>query len=228
MKEKGFDKPVKYIFIGDPNTTKTTLARKAGLKVFETDGLTEEEVLNPQCYPRDTDVIVVGGKWIKHQVEVINLLSRLFKNDFQLIQVRFHLQLFNTIKFFIEKLEKESYSEGGYMVYIATDDRVLQIELDNDDGYRSHADPVPEEEVDGFKFWLRMEGGQEKVFSVEYDEILYEFKDGESRDVLIRAKFQGKIVFEIGTDNTDDYYPNYFMDCVDKSLEDILKEVGLE
>ena len=36
--------------------------------------------------------------------------------------------------------------------------------------------------------------------------------------------WQGKVVFEVGTDNSDDYYPSYFMNTEDKSLEDILKE----
>jgi len=228
MKEKGFDKPVKYIFIGQPNTTKTTLAHKAGLKVFETDGLAEEELRDLSKYPRDADVIIVGGKWISHQLEIVHMLTKEYKDDFQIIQVRFTAPAYQRLKFWIERIDpdKASYNEGGYMVYIATDDRVLQVELDNDDGYRSHADAVPEEEIDGFKFWLRMEGGKEKVFELQYDEIYYELQE-DNTQFLIKAKLFGKIVFTIGTDNTDDYYPSYFMNTEDKCLEDVLKEVGL-
>lgn len=236
MKEKGFDKPVKYIFIGEANTTKTTLAKKAGLKVFETDGLTEEEVLDIKFYREDTDVIIIGGKWIKYQLQIVQLLVKAFRQDFQLIQVRFTAPVYDTLKFFVERKNKdiENYGEGGYNVYIATADRIMQIFLDNDDGYRSHSYPVPEEEIDGFKFWLKMEGGKQKVFEVEYDEILFGFRnttEGEFTDSLsvdIRAKFHGKTVFEIGTNNADDYYPSYYMQWGEKGLEEALKESELD
>lgn len=232
MKEKGFDKPVKYIFIGQPNTTKTTLAHKANLKVFETDGLLEEELFDISKYDLSVDVIIIGGKWIKHQLQIMTMLSTELK-DYQLIQVRFTAPATNTLKFFIRKADADEYNEGGgYMVFIATDDQVMQIHLNNDDGYRSHADPMPDEEIDGFKFWLNMEGGREKVFEIPYEEIVYGVKESgryaEARDVLIRAKLHGKIIFEVGTDNSDDYYPSYYLTCEGKDLEEILKEVGLD
>lgn len=222
MKEKGFDKPIKYIFIGQPNTSKTTLAKKAKLKVFETDSLTEEQVLDIKSYPQNTDVIIVGGKWIKHQLQILSILSKEFKN-FQLIQVRFMTSISNTLKFFIEN----SDYEDSYMMYIATTDKILEVFLNDDDGYRSHADVVPEEEVDGFKFWLKMEGGKQKVFEIEYDEASYDFKEGDS-DIIIRAKFLGKIIFEVGTDNADDYYPNYYVKYEEKGLDELLKESRID
>jgi len=231
MKEKGFEKPIKYVFIGQPNTTKTTLAHKANLKVFETDGLLEEELFDISKYDLSVDVIIIGGKWIKHQLQIMTMLSRELK-DYQLVQVRFTAPATNTLKFFIRKADADEYNEdGGYMVFIATDDQVMQIHLDNDDGYRSHADLIPDEEIDGFKFWLNMEGGREKVFEIPYDEIQYGVKEHgdhyDEKEVHIRAKLHGKVIFEVGTDNSDDYYPSYFMEAEGKSIEDILKEVGL-
>jgi len=226
MKAKGFDKPVKYIFIGQPNTTKTSLAHKVGYKVFETDGLTEEELLDFSKYPLDADVYIIGGKWIEHQTEISTMLSREFKAKYQFITLFFKIQEFETLKFFVEKIVPESYSEGGFMVYISTGDRVLQVNLDDDDGYRSHADVVPDEEVDGFKFWLRMESGKMRVFSVDYDEVLYGFEettdDREDCYIIVRAKLHGKVVFEIGTNNTDDYYPSYFLMYQEKPLEELV------
>jgi len=236
MKEKGFDRPVKYIFIGQPNTTKTSLARRAGLKVFETDGLTEEEILDIKFYPRDTDVIIVGGKWIKHQLEIITMLSKELKENYQLIQVRFTAPAYDTLKFIVERKSKDEarYDEGGYTVSIATPDRVLEVFLNNDDGYRSHADVIPDEEVDGFKFWLKMEGGKQKVFEVEYDQILFGFSEStqedysQERGIIVRAKLLGKVVFEVGTDNTDDYYPSYYLKWGEKGLEGALKESNID
>lgn len=236
MKEKGFDRPVKYIFIGQPNTTKTTLAFRAAMKVFETDGLAEEEILDIKFYPRDTDVIIVGGKWIKHQLEIITMLSEELREDYQLIQVRFTSPVYDTLKFFIERTSPEETpsDEGGYAVYISTTDRILQVVLNNDDGYRSHADVIPDEEVDGFKFWLKMEGGKQKVFEVEYDQILFGFSEStqadysQERGIIVRAKLLGRVVFEIGTDNTDDYYPNYYLKWGEKGLDETLKESKID
>jgi hypothetical protein len=227
MKQKGFDKPIKYIFIGDANTTKTSLAHRAGLKVFETDGLTEEQALDFKFYPQNTDVIIVGGKWTKHQTEIVAMLSKELKEKYQLIQVRFSASSYDTLKFFIQ-----SAGTDGYMVFISTPDRILQVHLDPEDGYRSRADVVPDEEVDGLKFWLDMEGGKKKVFQTECEQILIGFEEQnqnyELRGVIIRAKLHGKTVFEVGTDNSDDYYPRYYLTFQGKELEDILKEAGID
>ena len=60
MKQKGFEKPVKYLFIGEPNLTKTTLAGRTGLTVFETDSLSDPNDISH--YDLSKDIIIFGGK----------------------------------------------------------------------------------------------------------------------------------------------------------------------
>ncbi|RLG18199.1 hypothetical protein DRN75_02350 [Nanoarchaeota archaeon] len=86
LKKKGFPKPVKYIVVGKPNVGKSTLFRRTGLKVFETDSLSEQDVLNPSNYPVVADIIIVGGKWYHLRDSILSLLKKKF-SSFHLILI---------------------------------------------------------------------------------------------------------------------------------------------
>jgi len=226
MKEKGFDKPVKYIFIGEPNTTKTWLAERTGLRYFETDGLTENQLLDISSYPRDADIIIIGGKWINYAQRICYMLHEAYKEDYHLIEVKFKDATLNTLKFVIERHGSEVSDSIDYDVYIATENNICVVALDGQDGYRSSAEVVPESEVDPLQFWLKIEGGKEKVLETEYDRIEFNRVTG-STEYLVRAFLNGKVVFEIGTWNIDDYYPSYFLTYKGKGIEALVEELGL-
>ena len=85
---KGFNKPVKYIFTGEANLTKTTVAKLIGLRYFETDSLKSEEVLDFSKYDSKVDIFIIGGKWFILREHIIEMLKRNLKDSI-LIRIDF-------------------------------------------------------------------------------------------------------------------------------------------
>lgn len=116
---------------------------------------------------------------------------------------------------------KEHYdNERMDLVIIATPDKVKVYEMDRDDGYRSHCNEYVD--YDNVTLWAKCEADLQNRRTVVYDRIEYDFHGTEKKgnqnysyseevEVFIKAWRDGKVVFEIGTNNTDDYYPRFFM-----------------
>jgi len=86
MKKKGFTRPIKYIFVGKPNLTKTTLAKKLGLSYFESDGI--KHPLSLESYDLTKEIIILGGKYSKIASPVVDLLMTRLA-DYQVIILEF-------------------------------------------------------------------------------------------------------------------------------------------
>jgi len=125
--------------------------------------------------------------------------------------------------------------EGGYkddevsdVIYIVTPDRTIVVLLDDDDGYRSYLTVLPHGEYDEIDVFIKMSAPQslKERTTIRYTRIEYDvekdigYNDDKSVDThggcentlwLVRAFRGKKLVFEIGTANHDDYYPNFFV-----------------
>ena len=89
-----FKKPVKYIFIGNPHSTKSTLTKKLfeNDEIFETDGLKKEEIYNIDKFNLNSKVVVIGGRYYKRFYQKLYILYKLRKSlyKYSLIYVFFH------------------------------------------------------------------------------------------------------------------------------------------
>lgn len=89
------------------------------------------------------------------------------------------------------------------------DNSVYMVFEDPSDGYRSHAGPLMQYEGSAYSI-----GGfypdyiREKVLCTHRSS--YEY-GGESDVLEIRSAETGALVFSIGTENTDDYYPYFYV-----------------
>lgn len=89
MKAKGFNKPVKYLIIGKPNLTKTSLMRKTRLGIFETDVLNTYEILDINKYDLSADIIIVGGKWFHIADSIKEMLVTNLCIHYKIIMIKF-------------------------------------------------------------------------------------------------------------------------------------------
>ena len=118
--------------------------------------------------------------------------------------------------------------KGGYhddyvtadILYVVTSTRTIVAKLDPSDGYRSYMTVLPDGEYDMIAMFVAMKAPQEenKRIIIPYTYARYDFKDTKRKtyhdgydDIVVRAWRKGKVVFEAGTDNADDYYPSYFV-----------------
>lgn len=114
------------------------------------------------------------------------------------------------------------------LVIIATEKGIRVFEMSEDDGLRSHCDEYFG--YDNVTLWAKCEVDLQDRQTVLYDTIEFDMKTRGSYDVetrtedknthrtslsesesYIRAWRNGKVVFEIGTEKADSYYPSYFM-----------------
>jgi len=86
MRKKGFTRPVKYIFVGEPNLTKTTLAKKLGLSYFESDGIKHPLSLSEWDFTKE--ILIMGGKYSIIASQVLDLLMTHLA-DYQVIIIEF-------------------------------------------------------------------------------------------------------------------------------------------
>lgn len=86
---KGFTKPIKYIIVGGPNLTKTTLVKRLGLSYFETDGMDEEDLLDLSKYDVTKDIIIIGGKWMKYAEDMLLYLHSQLNKQYTIILILF-------------------------------------------------------------------------------------------------------------------------------------------
>lgn len=98
------------------------------------------------------------------------------------------------------KASPNGYGEDVNGIRFILDDITFEAIEDKDDGYRSSMEEIfiSDEEVKN-KF-PRVE------VSVDYKNI----NEDRSADILtLTDKHTGEVILEVGTDNTDDYYPSY-------------------
>jgi hypothetical protein len=101
-------------------------------------------------------------------------------------------------------------ADAGGVIFML-DDTVYLIFEDQGDGYRSHASPILHYQgsayelgYDGYDFPTYLRG--ETVVCSHRTRGEYDHED----DVLeVRSKATGKLIFEVGTECIDDYYPGY-------------------
>lgn len=130
------------------------------------------------------------------------------------------------LRFWVEpKVMREDSEDYISYVYVVTEDRVMKLRHDPEDGYRS---TCQQEEIDPILFWLKVKGGALTEFAVPYDSIQYDIVSNTgdrniSYDIL--AWRGNQKVFMIGTDHSDDYYPSFIMQAEGKDWYEIEKEV---
>jgi hypothetical protein len=102
-------------------------------------------------------------------------------------------------------------SQDASGVLFTLDRTTYLVFEDLDDGYRSHAGPILSYE--GAAYELGYDGYGSPVY-IREKVICSHRTNGEysgEADVLeMRSAETGALVFAIGTENTDDYYPSYF------------------
>lgn len=90
--KRGFDKKLLYIFIGDGNLTKTTIAKKLFKdNFFETDSLEKHEIFNISKFNLNVDCIIIGGKYYNEKSErdkILKIIKGKIKNK-HLIKMEF-------------------------------------------------------------------------------------------------------------------------------------------
>jgi hypothetical protein len=88
-----FTKPVKYIFVGKPHLTKTTISKKLFPKdeIFETDILKKDEIYDLDIFNMSANLFVVGGRYYKKWYQKVKIIKKLKKElkDFTIILVKF-------------------------------------------------------------------------------------------------------------------------------------------
>jgi len=122
-------------------------------------------------------------------------------------------------------VQKNATKAGDLVfIYLEEDEEFYTFLMNNEDGYRSYCDEY-EGNISKLEWVLGIL--DEKSIKIQYDEIKFNFDEKrkgqyseEDCHFDIRAKKDDKIVFEIGTDNSDDYYPNYFMIINEKEWKD--------
>jgi len=125
----------------------------------------------------------------------------------------------------IEGGHKSDYGNSD-VIYIITPDKTIVAILENDDGYRSYLTVLPYGDYDEIDVFVKMsapQGVKERTSvyysKIEYDiekDVGYNHKENtqggfENTFWLVRAFLGKTLVFEVGTANYDDYYPNYFV-----------------
>jgi len=101
------------------------------------------------------------------------------------------------------------YVAEGLIIFVEYDHNYYVFELDEDDGYRSHCDEW--EQIPNITIinWIKDKGLQEH--KVPYDTLERSKTSGETV-WNIQAWNKSTIIFALGTDDEDDYYPGF--NCV--------------
>jgi hypothetical protein len=99
------------------------------------------------------------------------------------------------------------------IVSFGLDKMVIFVHEDPSDGYRSHVgDVIVTGLVDTPKVHNR-------ILPVD-QYVICEFSDSSDEDILrIRSVKTGLLIFEIGTDNADDYYPSFIWNYHPQNLD---------
>jgi len=101
--------------------------------------------------------------------------------------------------------DENGYDAEGMLIFVNFDGHYYVFELDEDDGYRSHCDEWEMRE-ELIKAYIREKGLPQH--RVPYDKLEQNVSSG---SVLwyLRAWNKMTVVFALGTDNEDDYYPSF-------------------
>jgi hypothetical protein len=89
-----FTKPVKYIFVGKPHLTKTSVSKKLFKKeeIFETDTLKKDNIYDISKFNLTSNIIIIGGKYYKKWYQkywIMKKLKRVLKDDNVVIVIKF-------------------------------------------------------------------------------------------------------------------------------------------
>ena len=89
-----FTKPVKYIFVGNPHLTKTSVSKCLFDKnsIFETDVLNKNDIYDISKFNLLSSIIIIGGKYYKKWYQkyyIVHKLKKLLRKENVVIIVRF-------------------------------------------------------------------------------------------------------------------------------------------
>jgi len=121
--------------------------------------------------------------------------------------------MLKTLKYWVDDSREFKDNDGsepeGEIVFVEVGGNFYVFELDEDDGYRSHCDEWQNIPRTTILKWIEEKGLTEK--KIHYDRLELNKAIGETHWDL-RAFIGTTVVFAVGTDDSDDYYPSFEFD----------------